>query len=191
MTAEEEPKGQSVVARFWPPRRVHYVVAGAVLVTVAVVIAAFVLIDSLTRVAVPDLVGQGPAEAVTVINDARLVYEFDEDSSDAVCTSEPPLSAHCEVTSQSPAPDSRIRPGTTLKLSIELIEVALPDFTGLTFDDAAALAEESFIRVRPDNDVIRNISGFGEWEVLAQEREADEISHRNERLTRWSKRTLS
>ncbi|MEJ1089400.1 MmpS family transport accessory protein [Microbacterium sp. Mu-80] len=175
MTVNEEPKSQSVVARLWPPRRMHYVILGAVVVAVAVVIAAFVLIDNLTRVAVPDLVGQGPTEAITAISDAGLAYEPFEAASDAVCTTDPPLSDHCEVTGQSAAPESRIRPGTTLKLSIELIEVAIPDFTGLTYDDAAALAKQSFIQVKPDSDVISKITGFGEWNVLAQEREPNEV----------------
>lgn len=171
----DDSAGRSVWSRVWPPRRVHYFVVGGVIALIAVTIAVLVVVNQLSQVTVPNLAGKAPAEAIAEIEAAGLVYEPDEAESDVVCTTDPPLYDHCEVTGQSVDAESRISRGTTLVLSIEVIDVTIPTFTGLTYDEAAKLAAESFLLVKPDSDVIRKISGFGEWEVLKQSREADEV----------------
>lgn len=174
MTISGDSNSQTFRDRLWPPRRIHFVVLGGIVGLVAVVIAAIALVDNLNRVAVPDLVGQSPLEAAEAIVDAGLIYEPDEEVSDGVCTTDPPVSDYCEVTSQSLAAETRIRPGTTVVLALEVIEVVVPDLVGLSFDDAVDLAADVHLRVKPDNNLVLDVSGHGEWKVLEQSRDVDE-----------------
>lgn len=172
---DRSPDRTSTTRRFWPPRRAHLVTAAATLALVVVGVVAVVLFDHLTRTVVPDLSGHTAMNAVTAVEEADLVFRADEELSDAVCTTNPPLSEYCEVTGQSLEPHTRVRPGTTLMLVIEVLEVTIPDFTGLTFDEAAALADQLHIRVKPDNDVIANVAGFDTWPVTGQSRGANDV----------------
>ncbi|MCT1364076.1 MULTISPECIES: MmpS family transport accessory protein [unclassified Microbacterium] len=175
MTDSDRSNQSRATTRFWPPRRIHLIVAAGLSALLVVAVVAAILIDQLSRTAVPNLVGDARADAVSAIEDAELVYEPDGELSDAVCTTDPPLSDYCEVTSQSLKPQDRVRRGSTVALVLTVMEVSLPDFTGISFDDAASLATELHIRVKPENDVISNVAEHGSWTVTDQSRAANDV----------------
>ncbi|WP_194421209.1 MmpS family transport accessory protein [Microbacterium abyssi] len=168
MTIVEDRVNRTFWGRFWPPRRVHYFALGGLVALVLAVVAAIIVVDSLDRVAVPDVVGQARAEALEAITDAGLEYESDDAASDVECTIEPPLSDFCEVTRQSLTPDERVRPGTALVIAIELAETSAPDVVGLAFDAARDRALEAHLDLRSENELIRQLSGYGDWTILSQ-----------------------
>lgn len=175
MTDSDRSNRSHFADRLWPPRRTPLLVTAGLLALVGMAVAAVILIDQLSRTAVPDLVGVARAEAVSAVKDAELVYEPDGELSDAVCTTDPPLSDYCEVTGQSLEPLDRVRRGTTVTIVLKVKEVSLPDFTGVSFDEAVSLAQELHIRVKPENEVISSVAEHGSWTVTEQSRPANDV----------------
>ena len=175
MTDSDRSKQGRATTRFWPPRRIHLIVAAGLSALLVAAVVAAILVDQLSRTAVPDLVGDARADAVSAVEDAELVYEPDGELSDAMCMTDPPLSDYCEVTSQSLKPQDRVRRGTTVTLVLTVMQVSLPDFTGISFDQAASLARELHIRVKPENDVMSNVAEHGGWIVTGQSRAATDV----------------
>jgi serine/threonine-protein kinase len=66
-----------------------------------------------STVAVPDVLCQSPSEAQAEIEDAELVYEESGEEFDTDCPSG-------TVSSQSPAPETQVAPGQTVRVTISL-----------------------------------------------------------------------
>lgn len=172
VTIIDDLKSLTLWSRMWPPRRIHYIVLGTALVLAALVIAAFIVVDQVTRVGVPDVSRQSPAAAAKKISGAGLAYKVNVDKSDGVCAVEPPVSDYCEATGQSIASKTRVRPDTKVSIVFKVKSVTIPDVVGLSYDDAVELASKVHLDVNPEARVVTRIDGYGGWKVLSQSRKA-------------------
>ncbi|MBQ3358872.1 MAG: PASTA domain-containing protein [Microbacterium sp.] len=147
-------------------RRLLYIGGAAVVAAALVAVAAFVIVDQVTRVSVPNVEQQTLATAKTTIDGLDLGVNVRTDSS--FCDEDELGPDWCVVTSQTPAEGERIHVNEVVTLEVAPTEVSVPTVVGMTFDEAVDAGAEVALEVLPADLSDRLVEGYEGWNVVAQ-----------------------
>ncbi|MDR2975561.1 MAG: PASTA domain-containing protein [Propionibacteriaceae bacterium] len=152
---QEEPPPPATETTLKNPRRLSRKILTrigiAALAAIVVIVGITITVDQVTRVTIPDVLGQSPTDAQAALQSLNLTNTPEITGS---CATQPSTFGdhYCTVTDITPQPAARVHTDAPITLTITLIDVTVPNTVGLTFAAAkSTLAKQGLNNVLEAN----------------------------------------
>ena len=164
MSRAEEPK-----PRWWKKSRVLAFASGSLAALLVIGGATAIVLDTVTRVTVPDLLGHTLSDATRLLEDEGLAIDADLKERDDFCRESAALADElCIVRGQVPAAGSRQHAPSEVAVELVAGETRVPDIVGDALEDASETLVRSGLAPHIDDESVRSIPGYREWKVSTQ-----------------------